>query len=348
MQNDIYIIGEIGFEVTLQTVIDSVEKSDKELPLTVNIHSGGGSVFDGLAIYNYFKGLKQEVHTKSSGLVASISSIIFLAGKKDTRTINSTDNFLIHLPMGGEFGNAEDLEKTADELRDIEDKLATIYEAETDITKKEALDLMKKDEMMDIDFLKEKGFVSEIVEFKAVANFNNKTMKKEAVTEQQVENIFTKFFNKHFPKNSKNKIVQDANGVELDFKDLSNPDIIAVGDKAQVDGKNATGDYLLPSGETYTFINGELTNIKEATGGGEETIESLKTENDRLKDELGTSAQAVSDKDTEIEDLKKTVAKIEKSVIKMKNKITGSFEYKKKDKNKEEGGETTRSLYKTA
>ena len=77
MNNDIYLIGEVGWEITLQSVIDLVEKTDKTKPLNVHIHSQGGGVYDGLAVYNYLKGLDQEVHTYSAGLVASIASIIF-------------------------------------------------------------------------------------------------------------------------------------------------------------------------------------------------------------------------------------------------------------------------------
>ena len=159
MSNEIFLIGEVGFDITLETVIAQVKKSNQEEPLNVHIHSGGGQVFDGLAIYNYLKTLPQQVNTLSSGLVASIASIIFLAGDRKTRTINKLDNFLIHLPSGGAFGNAEDLEKGAEQLRDIEQKMVGIYVAETDLTAKEALALMKEDKMLDVEFLLEKGVV---------------------------------------------------------------------------------------------------------------------------------------------------------------------------------------------
>lgn len=349
MKNDIYLIGEVGFEITLKTVIDAVNKTDQTQPLNVNIHTSGGSVYDGLAIYNYFKGLPQGVHTKSAGLVASIGSIIFLAGDKDNRQINSNDSFLIHLPSGMGFGNAEDLEKNAKMLRDVENKISDIYAKETDITKETAMELMKKDEMMDVNFLKDNGFVSEIIEFKAVANFNNKTMKNEAVTKKEVETMFNKFFKKFsLKKEPKNKIVQDANGVSLDFTELEDSDTVTVGDKALVDGSNAKGDYVLPSGETYTFRDdGELLTITEAEEDGDETIESLKEEIERLKDELGTNAQSITDKDAEILTLSDNAKAMKKMVNKMKNKITGSFDYTGKNKGKKgEGDETTRSLFK--
>ena len=129
MNNDLYLIGEVGWEITLDSVINQVRETNQDEPLNVHIHSQGGQVYDGLAIYNYLKSLPQQVNTISSGLVASIASVIFLAGDKETRKINNLDSFLIHLPSGGSWGNAQDLEKTATELRDIEEKL--VYSAYT-------------------------------------------------------------------------------------------------------------------------------------------------------------------------------------------------------------------------
>ena len=62
MINEIYLVGEIGSEVTLATVLKQVQASDKTQPLNVHIHSGGGSVYDGIAIYNLLKSLPQEVY----------------------------------------------------------------------------------------------------------------------------------------------------------------------------------------------------------------------------------------------------------------------------------------------
>ena len=345
MDNEIYLIGEVGYDITLDTVIKAVESTNQDETLTVNIHSGGGSVYDGLAIYNYLKGLKQDVITKSSGLVASIASIIFLAGIKESRSINETDNFLIHLPMSFGGGNAEDFEKNAKELRKIEGTLADIYAKETDLTKDEAMELMKKDEMMDVAFLKEKGFVSEIVEFKAVATLTSKKMEK-PVTKEQVEGIFAKFTKKFFNKEKEveNKVIQDATGVEITFAELDKSDTPAIDDKAVVNGKNAKGDYTLPSGDVYSFENGILTAIQIME---EETVETLKAQIDKLKDEAQVSAQSVVEKDAEVT---AAVAKMEEMKTEfetLKNEITGSFDYKKKDNKKEEPNKKTgRSLFK--
>jgi len=337
-KNDIYIIGEIGWENDLKSLIKDVEQSDKEKPLNIHIHSGGGSVYDGVAMYNYLKKLDQEVNTISAGLVASIASIIFLAGKKETRVMNETDSFLIHLPMNMAGGNAEDLEKTAEELRKWESQLADIYVEETDLTKEEALDLMKKDNFLDANFLQEKGFVNQIIKFKSVATINFKNEMSETVSKTEVDGLLAKWFNKFFPKNEiNNKVVQDANGVEIDFTELEADAIPKVGDLANVDGKKASGDYVMPSGETYQFADGKLDAIvpkenEEPEPTPEEVMEAkIKT----LEAELETSKDLLATANLEIENKKTEYETMKSEFIELKNNITSKFEYDGKDKKKE-------------
>jgi ATP-dependent Clp endopeptidase proteolytic subunit ClpP len=344
MNNDIYLVGEIGSEVTLATVLKQVQASDKDQPLNVHIHSGGGSVYDGIAIYNLLKSLHQEVNTISNGLVASIASIIFLAGAN--RTINTMDNFLIHLPMSGSQGNAVDLEKTAKELRSIESKLAQIYANETSITVDEAMALMLSDEMLDVEMLKDKGFVTEIVQFQAVANLNNKNNENmsEILTKKEAESLFEKFGNKlksYF--NPENKIVQDATGMEIDFPDVEDGIEPIVGDTAIIDGKAADGDYTMPSGQVFKFVAGVLTEIVEgeAPAVPEPTepteAEVLQAKIDSLTEQLQVSAELITDKetlitakDTEITNLTNDFKTLESDFTEVKNKVVSNFEYTEK------------------
>lgn len=336
MSNDIYLIGEVGWEITLDSVIKAVENSDKEKDLNIKIHSMGGSVYDGLAIYNYLKSLDQTVHTASAGLVASIASIFFLAGKKETRKINSTDSFLIHLPSSMDYGNASDLEKTAKELREIEGKLSDIYAKETSLTKEEALELMGKDEMLDINFLKEKEFVNEIVEFKAVAKYNNKNKNKMADKKTMTDadkTWFETFFNKILGKqNPTNKLVQDANGDELDFVDLADDETPKVGDKAKFDGKDADGDYTMPNGDVWNFVSGELTTITESDDDDDESVEALKQKIADLESQAQASATETETITNKVTELKASNKEKEDALIEIKAKLTSSFEWNGKEK----------------
>ncbi len=345
-KNDIYIIGEIGYENNLKSLIQDVEGSDKEKPLNIHIHSEGGSVIDGVAMYNYLKKLDQEVNTISAGLVASIASIIFLAGKKDTRLINENDSFLIHLPMSFAGGNAKDLEKTASELRDWENKLAEIYVNETELTKDEALDLMQQDNFLDVDFLKEKGFVNEISKFKAVATINNKKEKmNENVSKKEVDSLLSKWFNKFFPKEEiTNKIVQDANGVEIDFTELEQDATPKVGDVATIDNAKASGDYVMPNGDTFKFEDGVLSEIEIKEEEAEEEMDAKITE---LEDKVTEVTNKLNEANLELEAKAKVIEEMKKDFTTLKNNITSKFEYNEKDKKAEKTEKsTTRKLFK--
>lgn len=356
MGNDIYLIGKVGGEITLADTINKVNNTDVSKPLNVHIHSSGGSVYEGLAIYNYFKGLKQEVHTISDGLVASIASIFFLAGNKSTRRVNNTDSFLIHLPTGGMQGNAEDFEKTAKELRDIEDKLSNIYVNETNLTKEEALGLMKKDEMLNVNFLKDKGFISEINEFKAVAEFNinNKNEMNETLTKKEAEGFFAKVEASlksvanllNGKKEVENKIVQDSTGSEINFTNLKVDDNPQIGDVATVDNKKASGEYLMPNNETFVFVDGKLDSIKEAKDNSIEELENAKKEIEELKANLEIQNSLVEDKEKEILEIKNSFETVTNEVKELKNTFTsGEVPTEKTKGNKQEVGTVNKRTF---
>ena len=351
MSNDIFLNGEVGLDITLDTLIEQIKKTNQEDPLNVHINSSGGQVYDGLAIYNHLKTLPQQVNTISGSLVASIASIFFLAGDRKTRKIHKTDGFLIHLPSGGAFGNAEDLEKTAEELRDIELKLAGIYAAETDLTVDEAMNLMKEDKMLDVEFLKEKGIVAEIIEFKAVAKYDNKQIDmSEKLTKKEVEGMFDKFGDKlkaFFKSNGKasNKIVQDANGVEIEFINLSETDTPKIGDEARIEGAKIKDDkdYVMPSGETFKFENSKLSEVVEA----KDEVEALKAELQTEKDLVKTLTTKKEDLEKKLTEKETAFTSISDDFKELKATVTSSFEHGKKvDNTKDDNQPKERRLFK--
>lgn len=347
MKNDIYLIGGVGNEITLENIVNAVEKSDKTQPLNFTVHSVGGSVYEGIAIYKYLKNSKQEVIMNSGGLVASIASVFFLAAKPENRFTNSLDRFLIHLPIGGAKGNAKDLEATAKEMRKIEDELSDIYALETSMTKEEALAQMQLDEMMETSMLLAKGFVSEVKEFKAVAQLIIKNENKMSdLTEEKVEGLLDKFYNKFFKKEEpKNILVQDAAGVDIDFFELEEGQNVVVGSKANVDGSAADGEYLMPSGETYVFAGGELSEIKESEGG-EDELENAKKRIEELEAELSTKNETIENKDVELVAATNKFTEVENKFTELRNEITGKQPDDKKENKKEEKENDSRKLFK--
>lgn len=93
-------------------------------PVTVRINSGGGSVFEGLAIYNAIQ-RHGKVTIKIDGLAASIASLIAMGGK----TVEMAENALmmIHNPWSWSEGDSVQLRKQADLLDKCKETMITAY-----------------------------------------------------------------------------------------------------------------------------------------------------------------------------------------------------------------------------
>jgi len=133
----------------------------------VKIQSGGGSVFEGLAIYNTLKNYEGNVTTEIVGISASIASIIFLAGSK--RIVNEVGFLMIHEAWTMTMGNADDLREDAELLDQINSQILDIYQNVTGYDRDELKEKMSKDTYMGPEELKEMGFVTEISEGAKIA-----------------------------------------------------------------------------------------------------------------------------------------------------------------------------------
>ena len=98
-------------------------------PVTVNVNSPGGDMFEGLAIYNLLREHKGDVTVKVLGMAASAASIIAMAG--DTVQIARSAFFMVHNSWVIAAGNRNDLRETADWLEPFDAAMADIYAART-------------------------------------------------------------------------------------------------------------------------------------------------------------------------------------------------------------------------
>jgi ATP-dependent protease ClpP protease subunit len=98
-------------------------------PVTVNVNSPGGDMFEGLAIYNLLREHKGEVTVKILGLAASAASVIAMAG--DTVQIARAGFLMIHNAWVLAVGNRNDLREIADTLEPFDRAMADIYAART-------------------------------------------------------------------------------------------------------------------------------------------------------------------------------------------------------------------------
>lgn len=130
---ELEIFGDIGESWWAEESITakSISKELKPLagrPLTVRINSYGGSVADGLAIYNALRRHAQSatVTTSVEGVAMSIASLIAMAG--DTREMAANALYMVHAPWSFASGNARDMRNMADVLDKYADAMTSAYE----------------------------------------------------------------------------------------------------------------------------------------------------------------------------------------------------------------------------
>lgn len=289
--------GEIGSEITLK----SIENEDSFM-----INSPGGSLFEGLAMYDYVKSKKIDVGV--IGLCASAATLPLLASP--TRWGTPHSRYLIHNPALSIFleqYNSDELKKMSDELRIEQERALNLYLTELNGTKDEIQNLMNSERIIDANEALSLGLILEIrnmesdnepapqeTDLKLLYNkyqmkINEQMENKELQTRvSKVEKILAtvaKLF-----MTPKMIILQDVNGVELDFgNDIEAPEQIEIGAKATANGEPANGNYIMPDGRTFSFENGVLTAILEPmvedTAKLEKELESLKEENQALRSE---------------------------------------------------------------
>lgn len=129
---EVMIYDEIGlWGITAKDFIESVKTLNANA-LTVRVNSPGGSVFDGIAIYNFLKNLSASGTSVSvivDGWAASIASVIMLAGSDVA--VGEGSFVMIHNPGWMCFGTSEDLRKHADDLDKFRESILDIYVKET-------------------------------------------------------------------------------------------------------------------------------------------------------------------------------------------------------------------------
>ncbi len=108
-----------------------LEAEDPERDISLYINSPGGSVSDGLAIYDTMQHIKPDVQTICIGMAASMGAVLLAAGTKGKRSALPNSKIMIHQPSGGFRGTAADIEIHAREVLKSREKLNEILARHT-------------------------------------------------------------------------------------------------------------------------------------------------------------------------------------------------------------------------
>ncbi len=141
-----------------------LEGEDPDRDINLYIHSPGGMVTAGLAIYDTMQFVKPDVATLCMGQAASMAAVLLAAGAKGKRSALPNSRIMIHQPLGGTQGQTTDIEIYTKEMIKMRDQLNVIVSKHTG----QALEAVVRDTdrnfFMSADEAKTYGIVDEIID----------------------------------------------------------------------------------------------------------------------------------------------------------------------------------------
>ena len=108
-----------------------LEAEDPDKDINIYINSPGGSVTAGMAIYDTMQYVKPEISTICVGMAASMGAFLLSAGQKGKRFALPNAEIMIHQPLGGVQGQAEDIKIHAEWILKTREKLNRILSENT-------------------------------------------------------------------------------------------------------------------------------------------------------------------------------------------------------------------------
>lgn len=164
---EVLLYGDIGqgwFEegIGAKKFVDDLKSLGKIRNLNIRINSGGGSVFEGLAIFNAIDRHSATKTVHIDGLAASIASLIAMAGNKVVIADNAM--MMIHNPFGMVLGNAKEMRAVADSLDKVKEGMILSYQRKSKLSEKEISTLMDDETWMTAKEAIRYGFVDQIGE----------------------------------------------------------------------------------------------------------------------------------------------------------------------------------------
>lgn len=161
----IFIGGEITEDLASAVVAQFLflEAEDPDKDICMYINSPGGSVSAGLAIYDTMKYIKPEISTIAIGMAASMGAFLLLAGTKGKRYSLPNAEIMIHQPLGGAQGQAEDIRIQADHILKIREKLNRMISENTGRPIEEVEKDTDRDNFMTAEEAVKYGLIDEVI-----------------------------------------------------------------------------------------------------------------------------------------------------------------------------------------
>lgn len=136
---EIYLYGAIGYydSITADSFVKELNGLVKDGYKNINIRVNcvGGSVYDGFAIFNAIKNCKANIEIYIDGIAASMGTVVAASGRKCY--MSRVAQYMTHRVTGGCWGNADEMQKMAEVLIQLENSICAIYAERTGLTVEE-------------------------------------------------------------------------------------------------------------------------------------------------------------------------------------------------------------------
>ena len=140
-----------------------LEAEDPEKDIQIYINSPGGSITAGMAIFVTMNHVKPDVATTCVGMAASMGAFLLAAGAKGKRVALPNAEVMLHQPLGGTQGQAEDIRIHADRIIKMREHMNQILSEKTG----QPIERMRKDTdrdfFMNAEEAKEYGVIDKVI-----------------------------------------------------------------------------------------------------------------------------------------------------------------------------------------
>ena len=233
MKNGEFVIqinGEIGWDITAISINEQLEKAAGQ-DVVFEIASPGGSVFEGVEIFNAIRNYEGKTEARIVGIAASMASYIPLAAEKVLAEDNAT--YMIHNAWGIAMGDSEEMKEQAEQLESINKLIAQEYVNKTGKSEKEILKLMSDETWLFGDEIKKEGFIDEVI-----IHDGDKKDKDSSISEAKES------FKKTLTKSKENRMKSDLENMKNILKRGMKMKILKMSqfEKWTIDYKNALPD----------------------------------------------------------------------------------------------------------
>ena len=140
-----------------------LEAQDPDKDVQFYINSPGGSVTDGMAIYDTMQYIKCDVSTICIGMAASMGAFLLSSGTKGKRLALPNAEIMIHQPSGGTQGQASDIKIQAEWMLRTREKLNKILADNTGKSIEQVAIDTERDNFMPAEEAKEYGLIDKVL-----------------------------------------------------------------------------------------------------------------------------------------------------------------------------------------